>query len=365
MQDLRQSLARFIEDSDTPGGALAWSTDGGQVQTAVAGSNSEAPLEPITEDSQFPIASLTKIFTGVLILRLIDEGHLRLDEPIGSLLPDWPETNEITIRQLLSHSSGLAPQGDDDGDGTSPYGDAQRELLEANAGRCFTLEESLEWLRGRPLLSHPGTRTRYSNTNFILAARTAELVTGSSYVQLLHEYVLDPLDLVDTWYPPAERSPSPGATGNGHRDRAALPPGEDRMISILSHLGPAGGLRSTAHDLCTFGLRVLRNHELIDERLAAEAFAIGPGAAGLGVLGVARVEAGHAPFPIFATDQARIRDYVGFGGSGLLPGTNTKLVYLTESDAVITLLFNRSSPPGAIGFLRDLIAAFSDIAPSS
>lgn len=124
----------------------------------------------MTVDAQFRIASLTKIFTGILVLRLVDDRHLDLDEPLRMYLPSWPESANITIRHLLTHTSGIAPQGNDDGSGTGPYVGAQSELLVANRNRNFNLTEVLDWLRIRPLLTAPGSAARYSNTNSLLLA---------------------------------------------------------------------------------------------------------------------------------------------------------------------------------------------------
>ena len=354
---LEISLARFLAASRTTGGAIAWSRSGEPVRLVVAGTDGRDPTTPITRRSCFLVASVTKIFTGVLALRLIDEHRFALDEAIGGLVPDWPELRDVTPRQLLSHTSGIAPQGDDDGNGTAPYRLDQRELLRENETRIFTLEETLAWVQGRPLLSLPGAVVRYSNTNFLLLAHLAEQVTGQRFADLLQQRVLDPLGLVDTWYLSDE--PNVGTFVPGYMERdGVLGRVDDRlMASVASHIGPAGALVSSAADLVSFGVRVLRNHELVSEDLATQAFTIGPGGTGLGVLGITQAEPGKHPFTIFGgSPEAKL---IGIGGGGMLPGTSTKLVYLTEADTVVALLLNRSSPPGGTEFFRQLVDLFA------
>lgn len=183
-------------------------------------------------------------------------------------------------------------------------------------------------------------------------------MTGKHFVDLLHERVLGPLELNSTWYLPDEPEAGSFVSGCVERDGVLCRTDYLSSASLVSHCGASAGLVSTAEDLSDFGLRVLRGHELLSERLAAEAFSIGPGGTGLGVLGVSDAAPRHHPFPIFAAGS-RAAEFVGFGGSGMLPGVSTKLVYLPRVDTLIVLLLNRSSPPGGTEYLREMIGAFS------
>jgi CubicO group peptidase (beta-lactamase class C family) len=355
VEALTEALARFTAQSETPGAALAWSRAGEPIQVLTVGNDFREPASPISARSGFRIASISKIFTGVLILSLVDQGIIQLDNSVVEFAPTWPELRDATPRQLLSHTSGLPAQGGDDGSETGPYRLDQQLLLEANRGRPFTSEETLQWVQGRPLLSEPGTEVHYSNTNFIVLAHIAEQVTGKAFTRLLERHVLAPLGLADTWNMADE--PIAGSFVAGcyeqygalHRIEGA------HAVMWASHLGAAGALVSSAADLAQFGLRVLRDHEIIGEDLASEAFTIGPGGTGLGVLGVRRAPEGRNVFPIF--DEIREGEIVGIGASGLLTGSGTKLVYLPAVDTVVVLLFNRSRPPGGDEFFRGLIEA--------
>jgi hypothetical protein len=94
----------------------------------------------------------------------------------------------------------------------------------------------------------------------------------------------------------------------------------------------------------------------LSEDLATQAFTIGPGGAGLGVLGITQALPGKHPFTIFGGSSEA--ELIGIGGSRMLPGTSAKMGYLTEADTVVVLL-NRSSPPGGTEFFRQLLESFA------
>lgn len=200
-------------------------------------------------------------------------------------------------------------------------------------------------------------------TPTIFFARVAEILTGQTILEALRDRVLDPLGLQSTWYAPDE--PNAGVAIGGLFVRggvtdsiAGLP-----MTALLSHVGPSGGPVSNTADLATFGLCVLRDHEVLGERSAAEPYTIGPGGSGLGVLGVTDPNRYQRQFRIFSDEDVPVADYVGFGGTGQLPGSSTKLVYLTGSDTIFVLLLNMSAPPGGSEFFRWLLSRFLEDIP--
>lgn len=144
---------------------------------------------PVRPDMEFGIGSNTKLFTGVLLLKLAEKNIIRLDDSLHQYLPDFPNINpDITIRQLLHHNSGLADINDVPG-----YLDS----ILSNPLRIFTPSEVMTWA-GTPLFA-PGTNWSYSNTNYLLAGMIAESATGKSYGQLLRDSILSPLQLDSTF----------------------------------------------------------------------------------------------------------------------------------------------------------------------
>ncbi len=144
---------------------------------------------PVRPDMEFGIGSNTKLFTGVLLLKLAEKNIIRLDDSLHQYLPAFPNVSpDITIRQLLQHRSGLADIIEVQG-----YLDS----ILTNPLRVFTPAEVMTWT-GPPLFS-PGTGWSYSNTNYILAGMIAESATGKSYGQLLRDSILNPLQLDSTF----------------------------------------------------------------------------------------------------------------------------------------------------------------------
>ena len=138
---------------------------------------------------EFGIGSNTKLFTGVLLLKLAENNIINLNDSLHQYLPSFNNINpNITIRQLLNHTSGLADVIDVVG-----YSDS----IFTNPNRIFTPSEVMSWV-GTPLFS-AGTSWNYCNTNYILAGMVAESAAGQSFGQLLRDSILFPLQLDSTF----------------------------------------------------------------------------------------------------------------------------------------------------------------------
>lgn len=144
---------------------------------------------PITSDMEFGIGSNTKLFTGVLLLKLAEDNIIQLGDSLHQYLPPFITIDSnITIRQLLNHTSGLA-----DVNNVVGYTDS----ILTNPNRIFTPAEVMSWV-GTPLFA-AGTSWNYCNTNYILAGMVAESATGQSFGQLLRDSILSPLQLDSTF----------------------------------------------------------------------------------------------------------------------------------------------------------------------
>ena len=177
---------------------------------------------PITSDMLFGIASNTKLFTGVLLLSLAENNILQLDDSLYQYLPSYTNIDSnITIRQLLNHTSGLA-------DVTSVTGYPDSILTDPN--RVFTASEMMTW--APPPLFAAGTSWNYCNTNYLLAGMIAESATGESYGQLLRDRILAPLKLDSTFL--------------DVYDSIAYPVAHPWQAGINNHLTPRTSLNSAA-----------------------------------------------------------------------------------------------------------------------
>jgi len=147
------------------------------------------PGVSMTPQLEFGIASNTKLFAGVLLLKLAEAQLLDLDDSLHSYLPAYPNINpNIRIRQLLNHTSGLF-------DVTSVPGYPDSILI--NPNRLYTPAELMTWTQA-PLFA-PGTGWNYCNTNYLLAGMIAESVTGQPFGRLLRDSILTPLQLDSTF----------------------------------------------------------------------------------------------------------------------------------------------------------------------
>jgi len=157
---------------------------------------------PFTEDTPVRIASMTKPMTATVILMLVDEGTLELDVPVERWVP---ELNDVfvaaeggkepaespTLRQLLTHQSGIAPEGS-----------LSDEEFYALAGSGPS--GAVEWLLGHGLVRHPGSAFQYAGTDYQIAARVAEKATGKTFEDLFQERLLDPLGMESTYLVPPD-----------------------------------------------------------------------------------------------------------------------------------------------------------------
>ena len=162
--------------------------------------------KPIREDNLFWIASMSKMFAGASIMMLVDEGKVSLDDPVSKYIPQlnkWmvveekdsshvllkPPVRPVTIRHLLSHTSGLA--------GTS-------ELQQVTGADSTPLKaRALSSVTG-PLQSQPGDKYAYGNQGMNIAARIVEIVSGMPYETFLQERFFDPLAMTETTFWPSE-----------------------------------------------------------------------------------------------------------------------------------------------------------------
>lgn len=208
-------------------------------------------------DTKFNLGSMNKMFTAVLVAKLVEQGVLSLDEPIGKYLHDeWlrPGIGErVTIEHLLTHTSGL-------GSYYSP------ELMELNPGRFREIDDFQEIVRRDSLRFAPGTRWSYSNTGFLLLGAIVERATGRSYYDVVRELVYGPAGMTGT---DAYMFDAPTPNLAVGYERA----GEGWRANWYGHVargGPAGGGFSTAPDLAAFA-RALREHRLLSADMTRRA----------------------------------------------------------------------------------------------
>ncbi|MBE7379902.1 MAG: serine hydrolase [Leptolyngbya sp. SIO1E4] len=248
--DLQTTLARSLEDETSPGSIAAVMTEDGYLWTGASGFAVAENNTPVTAEDRFPIASVTKPFTAVVTMQLADEDVLSLEDTMDQWLPETvtrqiPNSDEITIRQLLSHTSGINSFIMSDG--------YFQDLIE-NPSKIFqdwTTEDLLaEYVYGEDASFAPGAEVEYNSANYLLLGLIIESATDSTLESQFHDRIIDPLDLDNTFMPggeiPADYQPGYiDADGDGVFDLNAAEADLDRF-------GGAGALISNAEDLMRF-----------------------------------------------------------------------------------------------------------------
>ncbi|MFF5110456.1 serine hydrolase domain-containing protein [Streptosporangium sp. NPDC000509] len=177
-------LRDYIERTRLPGALVAVTKDDRIVH--VAGYGHTAGGEAITKDTPMPLASVSKSFTALAVLHLVDEGRIGLDDPVRTHLPEFamadPRAERITVRELLQQTSGMS----------------DRTFPELTLPAPDTLEDAVTMLRTASLAADPGTRMIYHNPNYSLAARLVEVVAGVPFGDYLAAVVFDPLGMTST-----------------------------------------------------------------------------------------------------------------------------------------------------------------------
>ena len=213
----------------------------------------ERPEVGVTGKSLFRIASITKIVTGITLLSLVEEGKLSLDEPVKTVLP-WltlsnKETeNRVTLRHLLSHTSGLEAE-------YTPDGPREEDAL------VPSLQEGLPKAK---LLFDIGQGYQYSNWGIRLASAMAQQVTGKEYSQLAKERVLNPLGMTTTSFDLHEAATYPLCLA--HTEENGVFKVYHRIEENAARYA-AGGLFSGAEDLCRLA-RCLLNEGRCDNGIS-------------------------------------------------------------------------------------------------
>jgi D-alanyl-D-alanine carboxypeptidase len=240
------AAADALREIAAAGFSVAVVRDGRLVLAKGYGYANLAERVPASATTIYRLASITKEFTAAAILHLAERGRLSLDDPISDYLPDYPgDGQRITIRQLLSHTSGLSDA-------------SVLPLLEESGGVGIDRNELIDLVAAQPLDSEPGAEHSYSNVGYILLGILIEHVTGRAYADYIEKEILRPLGLDRTFQCPDEQRPDNGWAhgydiqyGNWPRAlRLGRPPAFiDPPPIDMGVVSSAGALCSTATDL--------------------------------------------------------------------------------------------------------------------
>ena len=331
--ELEERLDRCLRDHRIPGAEIAV-LHAGQWHEAVEGVTNVATAVRVTPDTVFMIGSITKPFTASLLMQFVDEGAVELDVPANRYLPeveieDSQLPDEITVRRLLNHTSGI------DGD------------FFVDTGRNDDALERYVSELGRTRYLHPPGRMRaYNNAAYAMVGRIIEKATGQPFCQVLRERVLLPLGIGDSVLSPEEFLKYRSAVGHvldQETDGISI---AHPTVGEFNHV-PAGTLVSmSARSLATFGRVIVdRGVTTGGRRLVSEA---GLEAMEQPLTGVVpEVNRSHV-WECDPLGDARLLSH--FGGTC---GQNSWLGVVPERELVIAVLTNYFS--GAFNVLQEIV----------
>jgi D-alanyl-D-alanine carboxypeptidase len=286
----------------------------------------------MTSDGLFRVASITKSFVATVVVMLHLDGALTLDDPISDYLSTVPNGENITIRQVLSHTSGL-------------YNYSRTSGFSWNA--TYTPEELLAMATAQPPDFEPGTAWGYSNTNYIIAGMIIQTVTGNEPAAEIRQRILEPLGLDSTYFEGSETA-VPGLV-HGYAGVGNPPWGSDCGDYYVSEghdpssVWTAGAMVSNTANLSTFIEQLLAGQLVTSEGLD-EMLGFVPAEEGM-VYGL-----GVGQWP-----DRPLGDAIGHAGA--LPGFRAVMVRYLDSDVTLAMLVNCTVPDERRMFLIDALEA--------
>jgi CubicO group peptidase (beta-lactamase class C family) len=270
-----------------------------------------------TLDTRFRIGSMNKMFTAVSILQLVQAGKIKLTDPVGKYIADYPNQDvaaKVTIHHLLTHTGGT-------GDIFGPEYDSRRLELR-------TLQDYVALYGKRAPAFEPGSRWAYSNYGMLLLGVVVERVSGKSYYDYVAEHVYKPAGMTLTGSQP-ESEAVPGRSVGYTRPRGGGPPAPN--TDTLPYRGTsAGGGYSTVGDLVKFATALL-GHKLLNAEYTE-------------LLITGKVDAGGGRRYAYGFEDGRHDGAGAVGHGGGAPGMNGDLRIYPQSGYVVAVLSNLDPP---------------------
>jgi CubicO group peptidase (beta-lactamase class C family) len=225
--------SQVLEQRGVPSASIAVVKGGKVVYTHAYGKAHIDPDKAATPEMRYSIGSVSKQFTAAAILLLQEQGKLSLDDAVGKYVAGLMRGGEVTIRQILSHTSGYQDSWPED-------------YLMTPMMKPETAQQILDTWAKKPLDFEPGTQWQYSNTNYVIAGEIVEKVSGQKLMDFLGEHIFHPLGMTSVWNSDETKLTQTDATPYV---RAALGPLRLAQKEGRGWMFAAGELAMTAHDL--------------------------------------------------------------------------------------------------------------------
>lgn len=357
LQRISQTIQRRIDAGQLAGAVTAVARKGKVAHVSAQGVMDLGSRQPMTQTTMFRIASMTKPVVGVAIMMMVEEGRLRLNDPVSRFIPEFSRMKvgservaaqrDITVKDLLTHVSGL---------GSGPVGDA--DIMKVSRKDGEKLSDYIPRLGTTALEFQPGSRWTYSpGAGFETLGRIVEIASGMPLDQFFRRRIFDPLGMKDIAFWPSDAQWPLVATvyrrSENGLTKLAMP--NDTMSRNVYFRG-SGGLYSTAQDYIPLGVMLANGGELNGTRLlsrksvemmtAAHVPDTLPGRpAGEGYGLSVRVVTNHALRGTLLSDGT-------YGWSGA-QGTH---FFVDPKEQLVGVLMVQTPNPGASGEFEDLVA---------
>ncbi|HEY9180800.1 MAG TPA: serine hydrolase domain-containing protein, partial [Candidatus Baltobacteraceae bacterium] len=222
-----------------PGAQVAIAENGRVVYTKGYGLRDVDARLPVDAQTSFAIGSVTKQFTAAAIMLLQQQGKLSVDDNLAKYLPNAPHASEVTLRNLLTHTSGIV-------------GFTEVPNFSLLLPTPSSPERIISTVAGKPLAFEPGTRWEYSNTNFVLLGMVIAKIAGEPYPDFLQQHLFGPLRLRRSWFTRTEEIHADDA--RGYTEFMFGLPDEHAYLADWSWYDAAGGLTMSAADLARWNI---------------------------------------------------------------------------------------------------------------
>jgi CubicO group peptidase (beta-lactamase class C family) len=258
--DLNQYI-HSLQQRDEFSGVVLIAEDAKPIYEFASGDASKRYHTPINMQTKFNTASMGEMFTSIAILQLVEQGKIDLNTPIIHYLPDYPNkkvAQQITVAQLLSHTSGL--------------GDVfTAEFTNGSKEKYRDYKNFFPLVVHQPLSFKPGAKFQYSNAGFVVLGAIIEKVSGESYYDYINKHVFEPAGMKNTgYYDLVDERVTNLATGYTYAGTdGSYRRNNTDLIPVKGF--PAGGLYTTAEDMLQFS-KALQTHTLVGKQYTDMAF---------------------------------------------------------------------------------------------
>jgi D-alanyl-D-alanine carboxypeptidase len=319
----QQELEAFHNNDDAPGTLIAIKKANLLLWVGTMGKSRMESGTPMKACTPFRTGSITKVFTAVVVLKLVEQGKLQLEDKLAVLLPETknkiPKAELITVRQLLNHTSGITDPKNDD-----PAYIAQITNDPESIGKMSMAERLRRFVYGRPLHFEPGTGSHYANSGYWLLGEIIEHIMHKPMQDVLVEMIFKPVGMVDSYY---EKRNNPRLS-YGYTYMHGNLVEVSRWDAADGDADPSSGVISTAEDLMKFGFALFTGN-LLSARSMQEMLTISVtpdcGSNCAYALGIESWNAGVLK---------------GFGKNGTSIGVDANLIFYPEQNTCLVLYKN-------------------------